>query len=196
MYYKLQSKKINSNFFLFSRADVVRLKAEFIKLYNRDHPQLQQCLKKLHKIIKTFEEDFRGSTEGSRDAGWRGIIGGTAMVAGLGLALVPFTMGYSAVIAGAASAGVGGVAGVAVGGKGANVLIDAGIKSNKCSSEKKDQMKRLRKDIESELKEFHDKISPMAEKMKDLHECTEKIMTDFKNLEKDGSEEVADRRAC
>ncbi|KAK9971299.1 hypothetical protein ABG768_024673 [Culter alburnus] len=174
-----------------SIADVFRLKVEFIKLYDRDHPQLQQCLKKLQEIIKTFEKDFRGSTEGSRTAGWLGIFGGTAMVAGLGaagLVLAPFTMGASAVIAGAAaSVGVAGVGGVG-GTVGVVTLAAAGFKSNKCRSEKKDQMDRLRKDIESELQEFQDKISPMAEKMKDLHECTENIMRDFKNLEKDASD--------
>ncbi|XP_067256587.1 uncharacterized protein [Chanodichthys erythropterus] len=184
-----------------SIADVFRLKAEFIKLYNGDHPQLQQCLKKLQEIIKTFEKDFRGSIEGSRTAGWLGIFGGTAMVAGLGLALAPFTMGASAVIAGAASAGVAGSAVAAAGVSAAGVagvggtvgvvtLAAAGFKSYKCRSEKKDQMDRLRKDIESELQEFQDKISPMAEKMKDLHECTENKMRDFKNLEKDASDLV------
>lgn len=161
-------------------ADVFRLKAEFIELYARDHPQLQQCLKKLQEIIKTFEKGFRGSTEGSRAAGVAGIAGGSAVVTGLvGLVLAPFTLGLSLPIA----AGVGGtIAG------GTAALAAAGYKSNQYSAQKKDQMDRLRKDIESELQEFQDKISPMAEKMKDLHECTENIMTEFKNLEKDASD--------
>lgn len=102
--------------------------------------------------------------------------------------IVPFTMGASA-------AGIVGVGTVWCCQRSSNTRTCRNS-SNKSSSEKKEQMDRLRKDIESELKEFQDKISPMAEKMKDLHERAEKVMTDFKNLEKDGSEEVADRRAC
>ncbi|XDV19369.1 hypothetical protein PO909_024853, partial [Leuciscus waleckii] len=63
-------------------AAVVRLTNEFLELYARDHPQLQQCIQKLHNIIKTFEKDFRGSTEGSKDAGVMGIIGGSAVLTG------------------------------------------------------------------------------------------------------------------
>ncbi|XP_048039572.1 uncharacterized protein LOC125264360 [Megalobrama amblycephala] len=165
-------------------ADVFRLRDEFIKLYARDHPQLQQCLKKLQEIIKTFEKDFRVSTEGSRTAGWLGIKGGAAVAAGIvGLIAAPFTLGFSVPLAaGVGAAGAAGAAGGSV------TLKRAGILSNKSSSEKKDQMDRLRQNIESELKEFQDKISPMAEKMIDIHERTEKIMTDFKNLEKDGSD--------
>ncbi|CAM4511281.1 unnamed protein product [Leuciscus chuanchicus] len=155
-------------------AAVVRLTNEFLELYARDHPQLQQCIQKLHNIIKTFEKDFRGSTEGSKDAGVKGIIGGASVLTGIGIVLAPFTLGASAVIAG-----------VAVGGTGALTLTAAGIKSYRCRSEKKEQMKRLREDIEAELKEFQDKITPMAEKMKDLHEQTEKILEDFKKLEQD-----------
>ncbi|XP_016115810.1 uncharacterized protein [Sinocyclocheilus grahami] len=157
-------------------ADVFRLRDEFMKLYERDQPQLQQCIEKLRKIIKTFETDFRGSTEGSRAAGVAGIIGGASLLTGLGLgagiALAPFTLGASAVIAGAGAAGVGAV-----------TLTDAGIKSAICSSKKKEQVQALRKGIESELKKFQDKIKPMAEKMKDINECTEKIVRDFQKLE-------------
>ncbi|XP_016116127.1 uncharacterized protein [Sinocyclocheilus grahami] len=152
-------------------ADVFQLRDEFMKLYERDQLQLQQCTEELRKIIKTFETDFRGSTEGSRKAGVAGIIGGASLLTGLGLgagiALAPFTLGASAAIAA--------VAGVAT-------LTHAGIKSAICSSKKKEQVQALRKGIESELKKFQDKIKPMAEKMKDIHERTEKIVRDFKTL--------------
>ncbi|XP_016354554.1 uncharacterized protein LOC107698137 [Sinocyclocheilus anshuiensis] len=153
-------------------ADVFRLRDEFIKLYERDQPQLQQCIEKLQNIIKTFETDFRGSTEGSRKAGVAGIIGGAAIVAGL--ALAPCTLGASAVIAAAAT----GVAGA-----GAATLAGAGITSKICGSNKKEQMKALRKGIEDKLKEFQVKINPMAEKIEDIHERTEKILRHFKKLE-------------
>ncbi|XP_016383710.1 uncharacterized protein LOC107720498 [Sinocyclocheilus rhinocerous] len=157
-------------------ADVFRLGDEFMKLYERDQPQLQQCIEKLQNIIKTFETDFRGSTEGSRAAGVAGIIGGASLLTGIGLgvgiALAPFTLGASAV-----------AAGVGVGAAGAATLTGAGITSKICSSNKKKQMKALRKGIEDKLKEFRFKIKPMAEKMKDIHERTEKILRDFKKLE-------------
>ncbi|KAL0152510.1 hypothetical protein M9458_052233 [Cirrhinus mrigala] len=83
--------------FIFSRADLKRLKDEFIKLYESDHPQLQQCMKNVCQILQTFEKDYRVSTEGSRIAGRIGRAGGAAMVAGL--AAAPFTMGLSVFLA-------------------------------------------------------------------------------------------------
>lgn len=107
-----------------------------------DYTQLQRCIEKLSCIIKTFEADFRKATKRSRDAGVMGIVGGATVVAGLFLA--PFTFEASAVVAGAAT------------------LAGAGIKSGICSFDKKHQKKQLRKEIEAELKEFQDKINPMA----------------------------------
>ncbi|KAK9971292.1 hypothetical protein ABG768_024666 [Culter alburnus] len=127
-------------------ADVLRLKDEFFELSEMDYTQLQRCIEKLSCIIKTFEADFRKATKRSRDAGVMGIVGGATVVAGLFLA--PFTFEASAVVAGA--------------GAGAATLAGAGIKSGICSFDKKHQMKQLRKEIEVELKEFQDKINPMA----------------------------------
>ncbi|KAK2915716.1 hypothetical protein Q8A67_000090 [Cirrhinus molitorella] len=164
------------------RADVIRLKNEFIKFYERDHPQLQQCIKKLCRILQTFEKDYRGSTEGSKKAGRMGIAGGVALVAGV--VAVPFTMGISIVVAAAAGS-------VATGG--AVVLTHASNKSRIYSSQKKDQMAQLRKDIDAELKKFQDKINAMAETMKDLHECTEKILRDFNKLDQQARDLIKTR---
>uniref|UniRef100_A0A8C1PK95 Si:dkey-201l21.4 n=1 Tax=Cyprinus carpio TaxID=7962 RepID=A0A8C1PK95_CYPCA len=141
---------------------VTRLKDEFIELYEKDHPQLQQCTEGLHQIIKTFENGCRFATEGSRIAGWAGIGGGAATAAGL--AFAPFTVGafFAAVVVVLVFAIM--------------TFISARCISVNCSSEKKRQMTGLRKGIESELKEFQDKITPMAEKMKDILERTEKIL--------------------
>ncbi|XP_016116554.1 uncharacterized protein [Sinocyclocheilus grahami] len=143
-------------------AGVIRLKDEFIELYEKDHPQLQQCTDRLHHIIKTFENGCRCATEGSRIAGWMGIGGAAAIVAGL--ALAPFTVGafFAAAVVVLAFA--------------VCTFISARCISVSCSSEKKRQITRLRKGIESERKEFQDKTTPMAEKMKDILERTEKIL--------------------
>ncbi|KAK2911505.1 hypothetical protein Q8A67_003638 [Cirrhinus molitorella] len=65
-------------------AGVIRLKDEFIELYERDHPQLQQCTERLCHIIKTFENRYSCATEGSKIAGWAGI-GGVAGAVGGGI---------------------------------------------------------------------------------------------------------------
>lgn len=103
-----------------------------------------------------------------------GIAGASAVLVGItGLVLAPFTMGASLMLAGgAALGGAGTVTGAAI----------TGIKSN---SNKRQQMTELRQGIEAELKTFQDNINPMAEKMKDLHERTEKIMKDLKEVKQD-----------
>ncbi|KAA0703618.1 hypothetical protein E1301_Tti015536 [Triplophysa tibetana] len=163
-------------------ADLLIVKNEFIKLYERDHPELQQCLQNLHHIMETFEEDLRGSTEGSRNAGIGGIVGGSTMIAGVlgisGLALAPFTLGASLVAAGAV---VG--AGVVVGG--AATVKAAVIKGEKSSSTKNEQLTKFKQNIETEVRKFEEKIKPMAEKMTDLNEQTEKIMRYYEKLQQD-----------
>ncbi|XDV19352.1 hypothetical protein PO909_024836 [Leuciscus waleckii] len=141
-------------------AGVIRLKDEFIELYERDYPQLQQCTERLQSITETFEKGYRRATQGSRDAGWFGIAGGAVMVVGL---LALFTLGTSPLAAAAAVIG-------------ALNLIGIGITSMTCSSEKKRQMTQLRQDVEAELDEFQDRITPMAEKMTDIQKRTEKIL--------------------
>ncbi|XP_067297291.1 uncharacterized protein [Pseudorasbora parva] len=55
-------------------------------------------------------------------------------------------------------------------------LADAANNSINCSSWKKRLMTQLRQDIKAELEGFQDKITPMAEMMNDIQECTEKIL--------------------
>lgn len=66
---------------------------------------------------------------------------------------------------------------------GVGLLTQAGIKSAKCRFQKRQHESRLRQNIETELMRFQDKANPMAEKMRNLHEHTEKILRDFKTLE-------------
>ncbi|CAM4510827.1 unnamed protein product [Leuciscus chuanchicus] len=150
--------------------DVNSLRDDFNKLYEKDYPQLRQCIEKLHNIIRTFEEDFRRATKGTRDGGAvMGMAGGVGLVAGIaGLALAPFTGGASLVVAGAAAAG-------------------GGVYGGMSSSEKKRKMTQLRQDIEAEVKEFQNIINPMSEKMKDINERIEEILKDLDKLEKDAS---------
>ncbi|XP_016383284.1 uncharacterized protein LOC107720164 [Sinocyclocheilus rhinocerous] len=142
-------------------AGVIRPRDEFIELYERDHLELQQCTERLHSIIEEFEEDYRRSPEASRDAGWLGISGGVALVAGIVAA--PFTLGTS--LLAAAYVVVTRVLALRA------ALFSRGINS----SNKMRQMTKLRQDIEAELKEFQDKIKPMIEKMNKI-KLTEKIL--------------------
>jgi len=87
--------------FVFSRADFNCLRDDFTKLYEKDFPQLQRCIEKLHNIIRTFEKDFRRATKATRGGGVVGIGGGVGLIAGLfGSALAPFTFKASLVVAG------------------------------------------------------------------------------------------------
>ncbi|KAL1250498.1 hypothetical protein QQF64_018294 [Cirrhinus molitorella] len=151
-------------------ADVICLRDEFLELYERDVPRLRQCIIKLHNIIKTYEEDLRDATKTSRNAGVAGIAGASTVVAGLLLA--PFTFGAS----------------VAVAGAGAATLVGAGVTSAISSFDKKHQMTQLRKEIEAELKDFQKRLTPMSEKMKNIHECLEKILSDLKKLDQEASD--------
>ncbi|XP_048039558.1 uncharacterized protein si:dkey-201l21.4 isoform X2 [Megalobrama amblycephala] len=147
-------------------SDATRLRDEFIELYERNYPQLQECIERLCHILKTFEEYYRSATKGSRDAGVAGIVGGTFVATGIvGFALAPVTLGASLI----AAASVASVQGVLM-------LVDAENESKKCRSEKQRQMMQLRQDIEGEMEKFQDKINPMAEKMTDIHECTDIIL--------------------
>ncbi|XP_051954008.1 apolipoprotein L3-like [Xyrauchen texanus] len=154
-------------------ADVIHLKKNFFELYETDYLQLQLCISKLQNIIKTFEEDFRRATKGTRDGGLMGIAGGAFAFAGL--ALAPFTAGRGSLVAGVA-AGVGAVVGVG-----------GAIKGGISSSEKTKQMTQIRKDIEAELKTFQNKISRITDKLKDIHLRIEKILEDFNELESDAN---------
>ncbi|XP_026064136.1 uncharacterized protein LOC113047095 [Carassius auratus] len=130
----------------------IRLRDEFLELYERDHLELQQCTERLHCIIEKFEEDYRHSSEASRDAGWLLISGGAALFAGIVAA--PFTLGTSLLAA---------TAYVVV--KRILALRAARFSSGISSSNEMRKIKQLRQDIEAELKEFQDKVKPMIEKI-------------------------------
>ncbi|KAK2915774.1 hypothetical protein Q8A67_000148 [Cirrhinus molitorella] len=80
-------------------SDVIHLKEEFIALYERHYHELQECTQVLSHLINTFEEDFRHATEATRIVG---IVGEVTKITGL--ALAPFTLGASAVVADIGSA--------------------------------------------------------------------------------------------
>ncbi|KAK9971279.1 hypothetical protein ABG768_024653 [Culter alburnus] len=148
-------------------SDVFHLKEEFIRLYERDHLELQQCIKRLSHLVKTFEEDFRCATEASRIGGIAGIVGGVAMIAGS--ALAPFTLGASAVVggAGAAVAAVG-----EIGGGFFNAL-------------KMIQQEKICQNIKNGLEEFQNKINPMIDILEDICQCTNEILSQLNKPEYD-----------
>lgn len=150
--------------FVFSRAGVIRIRDEFIDLYERDYPQLQQCTERLRGAIKTFEKGYRVSTEVSRLAGVAGILGGAAVVAGL---VALYTLGSYLLVAAVATLFV-----VVGGGN----FIASGFLSVTHSSEKKQQITQLRQEVKAGIEEFQDKITPMSDKMKDIIDRTKKIL--------------------
>lgn len=150
--------------FVFSRAGVICLREEFIDLYERDYPQLQQCTERLRGAIKTFKKGYRVSTEGSKIAGVVGILGGAAVVAGL---VALYTLGSYLLVAAVATLFVV---------VGAGNFIASGFQSVTCSSEKKQQITQLRQEVKAGIEEFQDKITPMSDKMKDIIDRTKKIL--------------------
>jgi len=103
-------------------------------------------------LWETFERGYRRATGGSRDAGWFGIAGFAVVIVGL---LGLFTLGTNLL----AAAIIGIFTFI-----GATNLAGAGFFSVTCSAEKKLQMTQFTQDVEAELNEFQDKITPMAEK--------------------------------
>ncbi|KAK9955956.1 hypothetical protein ABG768_015794 [Culter alburnus] len=132
---------------------------EFIRLYERDHLELQQCIKRLSHLVKTFEEDFRCASEASRYGGIAGVVGRVAMIAGA--ALAPFTLGASAVVGGAGAA-------VALGGE-----ISGGI----FNFMKMNQQKKLSQNIINGLEKFQNKIIPLADIMKGICQYNNEIQS-------------------
>ncbi|KAK9967162.1 hypothetical protein ABG768_001574 [Culter alburnus] len=145
-------------------AGVICLREEFIDLYERDYPQLQQCTERLRGAIKTFKKGYRVSTEGSKIAGVVGILGGAAVVAGL---FALYTLGSYLLVAAVATLFVV---------VGAGNFIASGFQSVTCSSEKKQQITQLRQEVKAGIEEFQDKITPMSDKMKDIIDRTKKIL--------------------
>ncbi|XP_051756508.1 uncharacterized protein LOC127516173 [Ctenopharyngodon idella] len=148
-------------------SDVFHLKEQFIRLYERDHLELQQCIKRLSRLVKTFEEDFRCATEASRIGGIAGISGRVAMIAGL--ALAPFTLGASAVVGGA------GAAVAAVGGIGGGIF----------NFLKMNQQEKICQNIKNGLEEFQNKIIPMIDILKGICQCTNEILSELNKPEYD-----------
>ncbi|XP_067298967.1 apolipoprotein L3-like [Pseudorasbora parva] len=163
-------------------ADVSHLREEFTELYEKDYPQLQRCIEKLHHIIKTFEEDFRRATKGDGEVAITGgAVAGLAGVAGLALASVTFGSSLAVAVAGA---GVGVAA--AVGGgimyeehKHAKKRKMTELPGNK--SAKKKRMTELR--VKTELKDSQNKLNLLSEK--DINERIEKLLKDLDELERD-----------
>ncbi|XP_067308208.1 apolipoprotein L3-like [Pseudorasbora parva] len=166
-------------------ADVSHLREEFTELYEKDYPQLQRCIEKLHHIIKTFEEDFRRATKGDGEVAITGgAVAGLAGVAGLALASVTFGSSLAVAVAGA---GVGVAA--AVGGgimyeehKHAKKRKMTELPGNK--SAKKKRMTELRvKRVKTELKDSQNKLNLLSQK--DINQRIEKLLKDLDELERD-----------
>lgn len=113
-------------------------------------------------LINTFEKDFRRATKATRNAGIVGIVGGAGVIAGL--ALVPFTMGASAVI----------------GGAGAAVAAGGGIGSGLLNFRKMIQQKKICENIKNELEEFQNKITHLTETIKHIYQSTNEKLIQFK----------------
>uniref|UniRef100_A0A8C2F0G1 Si:ch211-285c6.5 n=1 Tax=Cyprinus carpio TaxID=7962 RepID=A0A8C2F0G1_CYPCA len=147
--------------------DVIRLKEEFIALYNRHYPELQENIQTLSLLMKTFEEDFRRYTEVTRGGGVLGIVGGVTTIAGL--ALAPFTLGTSAVVA-----GVGSV-----------MALGGGIGSGVLNFMKMREQKKLMQNIKNRLEAFQNKITPMTDILKLICTHVNKILKNCNKPEDD-----------
>ncbi len=98
-------------FFFFSCRSVFNpLEKQLVALYLRDFSPVEQCVQRLHLILRTFEEDFRRATGAISNASNAEVAGG--LMVGLGLVLAPVHQCISALITGA---GVVVVSGAAIG---------------------------------------------------------------------------------
>ncbi|XDV19375.1 hypothetical protein PO909_024859, partial [Leuciscus waleckii] len=145
--------------------EVIHLREAYIRLYERDHLELQQEIESLSRLINTFEGDFRRATEVSRDGGIVGIAGGVAVIAGL--ALAPFTLGASSVVAVTGSL-------VAVGG---------GIGCGIINLMKMYKQKKLRQNVKNGLEKIQKKIIPITNIMEDFCQYTNEILSDLNTPE-------------
>ncbi|KAL0154409.1 hypothetical protein M9458_050302, partial [Cirrhinus mrigala] len=134
---------------------------EFIALYERHYHELLEGIQALSHLINRFEEDFRLATEATRNTGIVGILGGVTNIAGL--ALAPFTMGASAVVADVGSA----------------VAFGVGIGSGLLNFMKMHQQKKLMQHVKNGLEEFQNKIIPMTDILHVISEHYNKILRHF-----------------
>ncbi|XP_026114083.1 apolipoprotein L3-like [Carassius auratus] len=125
--------------------DVIRHEEEFIALYKRHYPELQENIQGLRQLLNTFEKDLRQYTEGARNGGIVGIVGGVTTIAGL--ALAPFTLGASAAVA-----GVGSV-----------IALGGGIRSGVLNFMKMCNQKKFIQKAKTRLEEFQKKIIPITD---------------------------------
>lgn len=151
--------------------EVIRLKDAYIKLYERDHRELQECIESLSRLINTFEEDFRSATKVTRNGGLLGIAGGVAMLSGL--ALTPFTLGASAAV---------------VAGTGALVALTGGVSSGLFNFMKANKQKKLSQNVKKILEEFQNKIIPMTDNMNVICQCINEILSNLSKPEHDISD--------
>lgn len=138
--------------------EIIRLKDEFIELYERDHPQLQQTTKRLHHILKTFETGYRQATKEAKDTGWDGRFALAILFFGLVVAsITPAIFVLAAFLALTNSTRI--------------------VYTNVwCKSQKMPPMTQFTEDIEAQLAEIQDKINPMVKKRIDIYERTKNIL--------------------
>ncbi len=155
-------------YYLFpSRSVFNPLEKQLVALYLRDFSPVQQCVQRLHLIIRTFEEDFRRATGAISNASNAEVAGG--LMVGLGLVLAPVHRCISALITGA---GVVVVSGAAIG----DTIWNKKIMSLQT---------KLIQDTEAELRTFHYNISPMMDKMNEISQQVHEILRDLNYPERD-----------
>ncbi|XP_052459335.1 uncharacterized protein LOC128017810 [Carassius gibelio] len=137
-------------------SDIIRLREELNRLHKKITPECNEHIKKMTDVVNEFEKDYRLAFYDNirRGAGIGMRIGVTGMV--LGLALAPFTLGASLVVAG-------------VGAAAAIIFIIGKFK-------KEQQEKKSRQTIEKELEELQKKISPIINMLEKIYDCTQKIL--------------------
>ncbi|XP_067308206.1 uncharacterized protein [Pseudorasbora parva] len=118
-------------------------------------------------LIHTFEEDFRRASGAVTNAGHVEASGGFLM--GLGLVLAPAHLGCSALITGA----------------GAVVLSAAAIAHKLWSKKIRSRQEQFIQDTEAELLAFQCEITPMTDKMTDISQRVDEILTDLNNPGRD-----------
>lgn len=143
------------------------LEKQLVALYLRDFSPVEQCVQRLHLIIRTFEEDFRRASGAITNALNVEVAGGLMM--GLGLVLAPVHQCISALITGA----------------GVAVLSGAAISDTIWNKKIMSLQTQFIHDTEAELREFQCKISPMMDKMNEISQQVHEILRDLSYPERD-----------